>query len=110
MLPRCAGVCCSAGGRRAGRRAVQPPLPALPGGSRPQRSIRRRCRYPLATFCTPCLCPLQYQTTNFSLRWEQLGYEAGEALAVRDLYLERDLGVATRSLRVQVRGAGKGSQ
>lgn len=53
---------------------------------------------------------MQYQASNFSVRWEQLGYEPGTDAAVRDLWAGEDLGVFTRSFSAEVRHLGMGAQ
>ena len=45
---------------------------------------------------------MQYQTSNFSVRWEQLGYTPDTEAAVRDLWRGEDLGVFTRSFSAEV--------
>lgn len=46
---------------------------------------------------------VQYQASNFSVRWEQLGYDPGTEATVRDLWAGEDLGVFSRSFSAEVR-------
>lgn len=61
-----------------------------------------------------CLPPLplspQYQTSSFSVRWEQLGYGPATPATVRDLWRGEDLGVFNASFSAQVRTASVSRQ
>ncbi|PRW59770.1 glycoside hydrolase [Chlorella sorokiniana] len=47
--------------------------------------------------------PKEYQTSSFSIRWEQLGYAPDTQAAVRDLWAGEDLGVYNTSFSAEVR-------